>query len=136
MLFLNGLSYNNEIALKRKIFQSGFYYSQDFFQLSYPVYFLMRVNRCPRTFALGVAYAGLPWPYFARGRLFRDDCFSYTRELRLLMNIFCVNRNAVDTGRTSKMHLNWPWIGVMAVLNHSTLAVWPIWCAKALSHMQ
>ena len=43
---------------------------------------------------------------------FRDNCFSYTRELRLLMNIFYINRNTVDTGRTSIMHLNWPWIGV------------------------
>ena len=72
----------------------------------------MVVNRWTKTFALGGTYMIPPWPTHARERLFRDNCFSYTRELRLLMNIFYIKRNAVDTGRTSIMHLNWPWIGV------------------------
>ena len=72
------------------------------------------VNRWTKTLALGGTYMIPPWPTYARERLFRDNCFSYTRELRLLMNIFYIKRNAVDTGRTSIMHLNWPWIGVLA----------------------
>ena len=73
----------------------------------------MVVSRWTKTFALGGTYMIPPWPTHARERLFRDNCFSYTRELRLLMNIFYIKRNTVDTGRTSIMHLNWPWIGVM-----------------------
>ena len=61
-----------------------------------------------------------PWPTYARERLFRDNCFSYTRELRLLMNIFYIKRNTVDTSRTSIMHLNWPWIGVLYNLTIGT----------------
>ena len=76
----------------------------------------MVVNRWTKTFALGGTYMIPPWPTHARERLFRDNCFSYTRELRLLMNIFYIKRNAVDTGRTSIMHLNWPWIGVLRAM--------------------
>ena len=85
---------------------------------------LMVVSRWTKTFALGGTYMIPPWPTHARERLFRDNCFSYTRELRLLMNIFYIKKNAVDTGRTSIMHLNWPWIGVL--FTHSLAPLTPL----------